>query len=303
MLQPGRTFNPNSYRYGMMGFEKDDEIKGSGNHYSFGDMGYDPRLVRRWRPDPFEREYPNVSPYAFALNNPIYFIDKEGEIIVDREGNVVTVNEDGTYTFAENTSQKSIDAFYKNTKPVFEQLNASQLGRERMKELIESEYGFNVEDQGGRDRTANASIAYQVSESGVGFYSIDLTYGNSKTDAAEFYAVIIGLEKGHISQERNPDRAEAGYLDLEAKKLLKGGAKEYIGVYEGLLNQVIRDIYRYRTEEGKGNQLNKNLFYPIEDVNNLGDLKNKPNKLQYEPDTQGLKNKYGDTPDPNYPDD
>jgi len=31
-----------TYRYGFNGYEKDDEVKGSGNHYSFSDFGYDP---------------------------------------------------------------------------------------------------------------------------------------------------------------------------------------------------------------------------------------------------------------------
>lgn len=75
---PGRNFNSNSYRYGMMGFEKDDEIKGSGNHYSFGDYGYDPRLVRRWIPDPLQKKYPSLSPYSVFNNNPIIYKDVNG---------------------------------------------------------------------------------------------------------------------------------------------------------------------------------------------------------------------------------
>src|SRR5215204_5109147 len=35
------------YRYGFNGHEQDNEVKGEGNHYSFGDYGYDPRLGRR----------------------------------------------------------------------------------------------------------------------------------------------------------------------------------------------------------------------------------------------------------------
>jgi len=30
------------HTYGFNGYEKDDEVKGSGNHYSFSDFGYDP---------------------------------------------------------------------------------------------------------------------------------------------------------------------------------------------------------------------------------------------------------------------
>jgi len=78
MLQPGRNFNSSDYRFGFGGYEKDDEIKGSGNHYSFSDYGYDPRLIRRWQVDPLSFKYAHQSPYAVFNNNPIIFVDPDG---------------------------------------------------------------------------------------------------------------------------------------------------------------------------------------------------------------------------------
>jgi hypothetical protein len=68
-----------SYRYGFGSHEKDDEVKGEGNHYSFGDYGYDPRLVRRWQIDPLANAYPWQSPYSAFNNNPIFFTDPTGK--------------------------------------------------------------------------------------------------------------------------------------------------------------------------------------------------------------------------------
>jgi len=87
-IMPGRNFSSNSYRYGAFGFEKDDEVKGSGNHYSFSDYGFDPRIIRRWRPDPKATLLPHVSPYAFALNNFINVIDPDGEFPILINGEV-----------------------------------------------------------------------------------------------------------------------------------------------------------------------------------------------------------------------
>ena len=90
-IMPGRNFNSPDYRYGFGGHEKDDEIKGSGNHYSFGDYGYDPRLIRRWNRDPKANKYPMLSPYSYSNNNPILFVDRDGNdfdiAIVDKDGN------------------------------------------------------------------------------------------------------------------------------------------------------------------------------------------------------------------------
>jgi hypothetical protein len=79
MLIPGRNFSSEKYRFGFNGFEKDDELKGSDNHISFGDYGYDPRVVRRWNVDPKSAAAPHESPYLFAGGNPIYFIDPDGK--------------------------------------------------------------------------------------------------------------------------------------------------------------------------------------------------------------------------------
>jgi RHS repeat-associated protein len=69
------------YRFGFNNMEKDDEIKGQGNSYDFGNRIYDPRLGRWLSPDPYEVRYPSTSTYAYALNNPIFLIDPSGDTV------------------------------------------------------------------------------------------------------------------------------------------------------------------------------------------------------------------------------
>ena len=59
--------------------EKDDELKGIGNSYDFGARMLDPRVGRWFAKDPMERKFPEWSPYLYSANNPIYFIDPNGE--------------------------------------------------------------------------------------------------------------------------------------------------------------------------------------------------------------------------------
>jgi len=80
-LMPERYWQSEVYRFGFNGFEKDDEVKGSGNHISFGDYGYDPRVVVRWRHDPEFAQFPEYSPYVAFINNPIFYRDIGGRII------------------------------------------------------------------------------------------------------------------------------------------------------------------------------------------------------------------------------
>jgi RHS repeat-associated protein len=78
MPMPGRVSNGDKYRFGFNGMEKDDEVKGIGNHVDFKFRGYDPRIARFWSVDPLAKDYPWNSTYAFAENDVIRSIDLEG---------------------------------------------------------------------------------------------------------------------------------------------------------------------------------------------------------------------------------
>ncbi|TAF44769.1 MAG: hypothetical protein EAZ64_05995 [Sphingobacteriales bacterium] len=80
MPQPGRGYVQNSakMRFGFNGMENDNEVAGRGNHLSFGDYGYSPRIVRRWNLDPMGYQEPGLTPYQFGFNNPINFADPDG---------------------------------------------------------------------------------------------------------------------------------------------------------------------------------------------------------------------------------
>jgi RHS repeat-associated protein len=60
---PGRQYSSNSYRYGYMNKEKDDEFKGDGNSYDFNARIYDSRLGRWLSLDPLQAKYVDLSPY------------------------------------------------------------------------------------------------------------------------------------------------------------------------------------------------------------------------------------------------
>ncbi len=78
MQMVGRKYsNGSGYRYGFNGKEKDKDI--GTDDYDFGARIYDARIGKFFSTDPLEEEYENISPYAFAANNPIYYLDENGE--------------------------------------------------------------------------------------------------------------------------------------------------------------------------------------------------------------------------------
>ena len=82
----GMILNGRSSNYGFA----DDKYKYTGKeldtetgYFHFGARAYDGRIGRWNVVDPLFEKYPNVSPYNYALNNPLRFIDPKGMEAVD----------------------------------------------------------------------------------------------------------------------------------------------------------------------------------------------------------------------------
>lgn len=100
MLQRGRNYQTDEYRYGFNGMEKDDEVNGGGNSYNFeGRSLYDGRLGQFVSVDPRYREYAWQSPYAYFKNSPIHQIDYKGlgdddaEVVADQPAEAPVTND------------------------------------------------------------------------------------------------------------------------------------------------------------------------------------------------------------------
>jgi len=68
-----------AYRYGFNGQLKDNEWAGVGNHYEYGARNYDVRIGRPISLDPLTKKYPWYTPYQFAGNSPIEYVDIDGK--------------------------------------------------------------------------------------------------------------------------------------------------------------------------------------------------------------------------------
>lgn len=76
-----RSYSSGVYRYGFNGMEKDKDdegMGGGGSTYDYGFRIYNPNLGKFLSVDPLAKKYPELTPYQFTSNMPIWAIDLDG---------------------------------------------------------------------------------------------------------------------------------------------------------------------------------------------------------------------------------
>ena len=140
---PDRKYQAANYRFGFNGKENDNDVKGFGNEQDYGMRIYDPRLGKFLSLDPLTKKYPELTPYQFASNKPIKYVDVDG---AEAEGDEdLELNTEEWWEAYENRGKDEA------ARALKEDSREEQLKREREAEQYSRRLG-----RGWRNYTGNA---------------------------------------------------------------------------------------------------------------------------------------------------
>lgn len=275
--QEGRKGGATDYRYGFQGQEMDDEVKGEGNSYTTEYRMLDPRLGRWMSIDPRADKYAFSSPYVAYGNNPLLFVDNDGDTI--RVHGTINQQWEAVGFLQTLTNDKLT---LKDGIVMIDQVGTANsdmklsVGTELIKELIEHKRDVNIFQNSENVKQANL---YDDPDSFEQTFAEDI-YNGIGSDTR----VNIDLTKANETKLliENPESKKIVWKKVARESSL---AHELIHAYYMMNGQRVRDDveiqYQYTNE--KGILMNATQKKEETDTTGLtGDRKYTENKIRKE---------------------
>jgi RHS repeat-associated protein len=167
-------------------WRRGDSTKSGVDRYDYGARFYDPQIGRWHVVDPLAEKYHPFSPFAYVANNPIKFIDPNGQEIWiyydDADGNQQKIQ------YKQGMEYKGDNAFVSASVSALNQLSKGDFGGQMIYDLQASDLTYDISK--GETNTASPDFGNIKTEDGVIKTGANLTWDGGK-------AISLGHELGH----------------------------------------------------------------------------------------------------------
>jgi len=182
------------YKYKYNAKEWQDEL--GQNVYAYGWRDYDPAVGRFQRIDRFSEKYHSLSPYGYAANNPIYFVDVQGD-------SLKVANTQITKDYLNSAVNKSNQRYIKYDENGNVSIDFGDVSKKAQQRLLNQDKGLavindmvNAKDADGNSENYYFEVSNRregVDGDGVAFdMKVELTNGQSisgfETTGYEWFA-------------------------------------------------------------------------------------------------------------------
>ncbi len=252
------------------GKEKQEKEFSDGNGletYDYGFRMYDPQLGRMWQIDPHSESYSNITPYSYAINNPVNVIDPDGRdaifsLVYDKNGNLMGINISATIYIrgsganaqrAKELNKAASNMFASKTVDgvaVSFDINYSFNESIRPGDLKDGENILDFSAEDDKRSHVNGSMSMGVDENGKETFSLGtsnrgVVYGSGKNANTVLHETghLLGLVDRYAEYYNNVDGDVTEIMKGWSGDLMSGGKTFSNKHYQTFINGVQRKNY------------------------------------------------------------